>query len=212
MGYGIWDIAGAVGNPISCHHPYGTVNPRRAPTPGFGCHTGCPVITQACTCTTYLILVGWIGASYRSSVAGGVPIVTTGWAAGGWWESGALLEQSLCLPTPFVVMCIGPWQCMPLLLISRFVSAAVCGLTPLALMIGCGERRWCAAVVLHGLCRSDRRRIHCTSTASSLGAPSVPGCMRSLPVGFNSLLCNPVSSLAWHRAQLHCSTYAVCRA
>jgi hypothetical protein len=38
--YGIWDIAGAVGNLVSCHHPCGTVNPRRAPTPGFGCHTG----------------------------------------------------------------------------------------------------------------------------------------------------------------------------
>jgi hypothetical protein len=26
---GIWDIAGAVGNLVSCHHPCGTVNPRR---------------------------------------------------------------------------------------------------------------------------------------------------------------------------------------
>jgi hypothetical protein len=42
LGY-IWDIAGAVGNLVSCHHPCGTVNPRRAPTPGFGCHTGCPI-------------------------------------------------------------------------------------------------------------------------------------------------------------------------
>jgi hypothetical protein len=55
--FGIWDIAGAVGNLVSCHHPCGTVNPRRAPTPGFGCHTGCPAITQACTCTTYRAFV-----------------------------------------------------------------------------------------------------------------------------------------------------------
>lgn len=109
---------------------------------------------------------------------------------------GALLEQSLCLPTPFVVMCIGPWQCMPLLLISRFVSAAVFGLTPLALMIGCGERCWCAAVVLHGLCRSDRRRNPLHQHGIKLGCSKRPSCMRGLPVGFNSFLCNPVSSLA----------------
>jgi hypothetical protein len=29
--FGIWDIAGAVGNLISCHRPCGTVNSRRAP-------------------------------------------------------------------------------------------------------------------------------------------------------------------------------------
>jgi hypothetical protein len=71
---GIWDIAGAVGNLVSCHHPCGTVNPRRAPTPGFGCHTGCPVITQACTCTTYRALP----ASRQSSIVpvhkGGAPL------------------------------------------------------------------------------------------------------------------------------------------
>ena len=72
--FGIWDIAGVVGNLISCHHPCGTVNPRRAPTPGFGCHTGCPVITQACTCTTYRALP----ASRQSSIVpvhkGGAPL------------------------------------------------------------------------------------------------------------------------------------------
>jgi hypothetical protein len=71
---GIWDIAGAVGNLVSCHHPCGTVNPRRAPTPGFGCHTGCPMITQACTCTTYRALP----ASRQSSIVpvhkGGAPL------------------------------------------------------------------------------------------------------------------------------------------
>jgi hypothetical protein len=71
---GIWDIAGAVGNLVSCHHPCGTVNPRRAPTPGFGCHTGCPVITQAYTCTTCRAL----SASRQSSIVpvhkGGAPL------------------------------------------------------------------------------------------------------------------------------------------
>jgi hypothetical protein len=70
----LWDIAGAVGNLVSCHHPCGTVNPRRAPTRGFGCHTGCPVITQACTCTTYRALP----ASRQSSIVpvhkGGAPL------------------------------------------------------------------------------------------------------------------------------------------
>ena len=70
----IWDIAGAVGNLISCHHPCGTVNPRRAPTPGFGCHTGCPVITQACTCTTYRALPASRQPSIVPVHKGGAPL------------------------------------------------------------------------------------------------------------------------------------------
>jgi hypothetical protein len=70
----IWDIAGAVGNLISCYHPCGTVNPRRAPTPGFGCHTGCPVITQACTCTTYRALPASLQSSIVPVHKGGAPL------------------------------------------------------------------------------------------------------------------------------------------
>jgi hypothetical protein len=69
-----WDIAGAVGNLVSCHHPCGTVNPRRAPTPGFGCHTGCPVITQACTCTTYRALPASRQSSIVPAHKGGAPL------------------------------------------------------------------------------------------------------------------------------------------